>query len=780
MLSEAKAHAGGEELQKVAVLEKCREIGIIPRSTEEIERSEQLNSSRITANEDSAPRLNLNLMISGMWCPACAWMIEEAVRKQRGIENASCRFATDRFSCRYDPVKTSPRAVIRFIESIGYRAVPEQDGNSQKEEQWEWIRLAICAFLTMNIMMFSFSLYSGFFKTFSEETIYRLSFPIAVLSSIVMIYGGKEIFRKTILGLSTGAFGVETLTSIGSLAAYGFSSYQFVSGSIHLYYDASAMLITLLLLGKRLESKGRRRISRDLNLISSLVPKKVRICTDRFPHGRYVPIDRLKTGDRFMVSKEELVAADGMIMEGNGFVDESSLTGEARPVHKHQKDILTAGSRIISGDFQVRADAIGDQSFLGRMIGIMEETLKKKSRFEQKSEYLLRWFVPGIVWIAVITGVAWVLVGLSIEEALIRSISVVVISCPCALGIAVPLAHVAGVSLGLKHGILIRDFSGAENSERIAVFVFDKTGTVTEGKWHLVNIRTLHGFTEETILGLAAGLERDSDHYIALEIKRTAEFRKIAPLPITGLKLDENGISGRHMNVEVKIGSREFLKKEILDSANRDMLQEEGLKGESRRSRYSDVYMSCNGSICAELRFEDALKEEAADAVMELKNAGYDTVLVSGDSSETTGRIAHEIGIRKAHGGKLPLEKAALIDGLKKDVGPVAMVGDGINDAPAMLRADLAIAMNSGNHLGKEASHIILMRNDLLQISEFLKIARQVRKKIHQNLGWAFGYNAAGIPLAAFGFLIPILAAGAMLLSSLSIIGNTLLLIRNR
>ncbi|MEW5908269.1 MAG: cation-translocating P-type ATPase [Thermodesulfobacteriota bacterium] len=777
MLSETGTSVG--EVGRSEVLEKCRTLGIIPRSEQELKESGKPDIPKEKGNPSgSEHRLNLDLLISGMWCPACAWLIGEAARKQPGIEDVVCRFSTDQFLCRYDPVCTSPGAVIRFIEGLGYRAVLRQDGDSETEDQREWIRLIICVFLTMNVMMFSFSLYFGFFSRFSEETIRRLSFPVAVLSSLVLVYGGKEIFRKAIRGVSAAAFGVETLISIGSLAAYGFSTYQFLSGSIELYYDTSAMLITLLLLGKRLEAKGRRRISKDLSLLFSLVPTKVKICTDRFPQGRYAPVAQLKTGDCFIVSEEESVAADGVVIQGDGFVDESSLTGEAKPVRKQEKDRLTAGSRVISGGFRVRTEAVGNASFLGRMISVMEEALSRRNRFEERSEHLLRWFIPGIVGLAVMTGVAGILWGIRIEEAITRSISMVVISCPCALGIAVPLAHVAGLSLGLRNGILIRDFRGVMNSRGISLFVFDKTGTVTEGKWRLMEIKLCSGLTEKMVLGLAFGLERSSSHYIALEIKQCAESRGIEPLTVTGVELYENGISGRHLDATVKIGSREFLKKEILDSTAIEPDQKEPGRWEEPESTHSSVYMSYNGSLCAWFRFEDVLKEGVAEAVEGLKKGGYGLVLVSGDSSWTTEQIGRRIGIRKVYGGQLPLEKVKIVDELQKNAGPVAMVGDGINDAPAMLQADLSVAMNSGAHFGKEASHIVLMRNDLRQISVFMNIADRVQKKIRQNLAWAFAYNAAGIPLAAFGFLNPIFAASAMLMSSLSIIGNTLLLIK--
>jgi heavy metal translocating P-type ATPase len=505
----------------------------------------------------------------------------------------------------------------------------------------------------------------------------------------------------------------------------------------------------------------------------SLKPSKVRICTDDYPAGRYVSTDHLSEKDIFRIEENEIIPADGRVLDGTGTVDESSLTGEPSPVRKKPGETLRSGTSVIKGTFKVSAQKVGADSTLGQMIAIIENTLMTKTPLEGKTDAILQWFVPIIIALAAGTALVCLLVGISMEEAILRAVTVMVISCPCALGIAIPLARVAGISIAGKKGILVRNFSAFEQAEKINAFVFDKTGTVTEGKWNLLDILPVAPVTVDEALALAAGLETKSDHFIALEILRNATKNKICPVPVEDITSDDNGLSGKTAGKRIKIGSAAFLAQEL---ERHDLFQAK--KSFNDQAKHSLVYLGIDGQLAAVFIFGDSLRNDVSTTFEKLKDRGYRLALVSGDGNPTTRAIGDKIGIKESYGDKLPREKVAFVRTWQKQGARVAMVGDGINDAPALVQADLSMAVHSGGQLSREAADITLMRAETGQIIDFLDFAKQVNKKITQNLSFTFLYNAIGIPIAMSGLLSPLVAVTAMLLSSLSVTGNTLMLVR--
>jgi len=371
------------------------------------------------------------------------------------------------------------------------------------------------------------------------------------------------------------------------------------------------------------------------------------------------------------------------------------------------------------------------------------------------------------------TALVCLLAGFSTEESMLRAVTVMVISCPCALGIAIPLVRVVGISIAGKNGILVRDFTAFEQAEKINAFVFDKTGTVTEGKWNLLDIIPVAPMTADDALSLAAGLETKSDHFIAIEILRQTNKKNIRPCPVETIKSDENGLSGETEGKKIKIGSADFLRQELegQDSPHTKKLLND-------QTRHSFVFLGVDGQLAAIFVFGDSLRNDALPTIDKLRDWGYRLALVSGDSDQTTRAIAKKIGINESYGGKLPRDKAALVRAMQKQGLRTAMVGDGINDAPALVQADLSLAVHSGGQLSKEAADITLMRAAPGQIIDFLNFSKQVNKKIAQNFVFTFLYNAISIPVAMSGLLSPLVAVSAMLLSSLSVTGNTLMLVR--
>ena len=377
-----------------------------------------------------------------------------------------------------------------------------------------------------------------------------------------------------------------------------------------------------------------------------------------------------------------------------------------------------------------------------------------------------------ILLLAVGTILVCLLFGLTPDDAMVRGVTVMVIACPCTLGIAIPLARVAGISVAGRKGLLVRDFGSFEQAERMDTFVLDKTGTVTRGKWALQKIIPLEPFNERQVLAMAASLEENSDHYIGMELKREAAERLVAPVSVGRARVFDNGISGEMDGAEIRIGSKAFLEKEL--EAPGPIVQ----NSIQNDAEHSFVFMGVGGRLCAIFVFGDKIRKGSSAMIDQLKKRGYGISLVSGDEEKTTRQIAEKIGIEDAHGGKLPQDKVLFIEGLQRAGRGVAMVGDGINDAPALAQADLAMAVHSGGHLGKETADVTLMRGDPRQVIEFMGLAKRVNRKITQNLIFSFLYNFISIPVAMSGLLTPLIAVSAMLMSSLSVIGNTLLLIK--
>ncbi len=767
ILTEATGSADPAALRENKLFKTCQEMGIIPKD------EEGLDDPEISVRSGTNETLSLTLQIVGMWCPACAWLIVTSLKRLSGVAKAECHFSTDRLTCEYDPVRVSPPVIEAVVGRLGYRAVDPEEEDGGAEFRRGLMEFAICGFLTMNIMMMSFGVYSGFLSEAAADGVRTLSWPIAVMAGIVLAYGGRSVFMRALRGIPFGVFSMETLVSVGAISTFLLSLHNLLLGSLHLYFDTSAMLLTLALLGKTLEGRARMEVKRELSRFFSLKPNKVRLCTEEFPMGRHVSAAQLGEGDVFRVEPGEVVAADGLIIDGGGAVDESSLTGEPAAVRKEKRMRLRSGSRVVQGWFNVKAEAVGRDSALGQMIDTVEKVLKEKAPVEGKVEAAIRWLVPLFLVLSLGTGVVCAMMGEGLEEAFIRALTVLVISCPCAVGIAVPLARVAGISMAGRQGILVRNFTAFEKTRRLSAIVFDKTGTLTKGAWVLKRIFTVGAFTEAEALSMAAGIEAYSDHPIAGEIRKYSGRRGVQGAEVLRVKAMEGGLSGDFRGHALKFGSGPFLREEFRSMMDGDLAALPMKNGDA-----SSVYMSLGGRPVAIFEFGDDLKDYASQVVNRLKEIGFMTVLLSGDGDRTTRIIGERAGVHASHGDMGPWQKAQFVKELQARGFRVAMAGDGINDAPALSQSDLGIAVHSGGHLGREVADITLMRGAPEQVLDFLHLARRVNRKVFQNLLFSFLYNLAAIPLAMSGALTPILAVSAMLLSSLSVTGNTLLLLR--
>ena len=473
----------------------CVEAGIIPKAAE----NENPLAAAGAAQDSSLTPLNLTLKVEGMWCPTCSWLIEEVLRRTKGILEPQVSFLSDLVQVKYFPHILSPKEIMARISRLGYRPSLFQEGSAIGREKKDLqIRLGVSSILTMNVMMISFALYAGFFRDLSQTVIGYFSYPLWLMTTPVIFYGGLPILRRAYAGLRYGSTSMDTLISVGALAAYFYSLVQMARGSLHLYFDTASMLITLVLLGKYIETHARERVSEGITGLYKLANQKVRLFTPAptLPHQgggdwgeggkeRWVPSRDVKPGDEFLVFAGERIPLDGQIISGHGTADESILTGESRPIKKRPGEEVRGGVLLLDGQLTLRTTRVGQESSLGQMITLMQEALSKKNPVELLADRITRWFVPIIFAIAGVVALSLWRSNSSLDEALLRSLTVLLISCPCALGIATPLAKVAAMGISRSRGIFIRDPEALEKAKDLDTLVFDKTGTVTEGNFSL-------------------------------------------------------------------------------------------------------------------------------------------------------------------------------------------------------------------------------------------------------------------------------------------------------
>ena len=775
MLMEATDAPDPSSFRNSDLYRRCVAAGVVPAGISDLNRFDQEDDGEDPSGaEDSTDNqlLGMQWSVDGMWCPACAWVIEAALRRLGGVHEAVCDFATDRLRCRYDPTRSDPNVIKRAVRALGYGLThadtPAKAGFWRKA----LVRLMISAFLSVNVMMLSWALYSGFFTSLSPRDIRNISWPILIMTTAVMVYGGGPLFRKAWWGLRARAPGMETLVCLGAASAYVYSLYNFLSHSFHLYFDTASMLITLVLLGKLFETRAKAQVRRDLEGLMSFQPRKARRCSPEFPEGRFVALEQLAPQDTFRVIAGELVPADGEILSGKGYVDAAAITGESRPQSVSPGRSITSGMRLLKGDVTVSASRVGPESLLGQMVAVMEHSLVRRTPLESRTDRWLSLFVPLMMALAAATAVTTHALGLAWDQAFVRGLTVLVVACPCALGIAIPLARIAGISLAARRGILVRDFEAFEQVRHIDCAVLDKTGTLTNGRWSLDSVMAQDGLSKDQALALAAGLEKGSEHVIARSVRDYAARQGIQPARVSDLEMKANGVRGRYQGMTVKIGARRFAAPDVRYSHIDAKVS----------GPHSAVYLSLDGRLCATLVFGDQVRDGAAPLVSTLGRAGVECHLISGDAHAATQAVARQVGIPvdNAHGSQLPQEKVDFVARMQARGRHVVMVGDGINDAPALTRANLSVAVLHDASLAQQAAAVTLMRKDPRQLIDYMSLARKVNTTVVQNLGCAWIYNLISIPVAMSGLLNPLVAVTAMLLSSLTVIGNTLLLVRQR
>ena len=758
------------DFRESGIYRACVETGIIPRN------------GAGPAVEPTLPpgmegeTLPFTFMATGMWCPACAWLIEEVLKRTPGVVAPRVSFLTDAVRLTYQPHLVGPAEIMSRVEKLGYKASLSNDTQSRERAKRSLLaRLGVSLILSMNIMLISSCLYFGFVRDLSETVKFYFSYPLLLLAAPVVFYGGMPILRKAWAGIRFRTVSMDTLVAISALSAFLYSIVQMARGSIHVYFDTAAMLVSIVLLGRYIEMHAREKVFSALREgLDETGPGKARVVENE--RERWLPVERLKPGDRFIAKAGERVALDGLAVGGQALLDQSVITGEPKPVLKEPGDNVAAGTLVVDGELDVSATRFSGESSLRQMADLVTGALDRKNSGEQLADSLSRFFVPAITVLAVLSAIITWHYGAPADQALLRCLTVLLIACPCALGIAAPMVKVAVVGLGRKKGIFVRNPQALDRVPDLDTMVFDKTGTLTEGKFQLHEIVS-DSADKDDALSLVAACEARSSHFLARETIRFAHEQGLRACAASGIKeWSGMGVAGRVEGREVFVGNRLLVERcgaDIPDHLEREAEDRE-------KSAMTVAFFGWDSIVKGFLAFGDRLRPGAKELVRFLKNGGIKVILLSGDGEKTTRAVAGLLGIEDFFGQKTPEEKARTVKSFQRNGRITGMVGDGVNDAAALASADVGIAMGEGNDLMKEASDLVVAGGNVGKIIGIFDLSRVSARTTRQNLCFAFLYNATAVPVAAAGLLNPLFAVAAMFLSSLMVVGNALRISRNR
>ena len=712
--------------------------------------------------------------VGGLWCASCAWLIEHAVGQIKGVERCRVYFASDLVKVAYKPARVAPEALAATIRKLGYTAEPysgdgaNADSPQAKARKALLTRAVIASVFAVNAGMFQLPFYADFFarQGLPAEAIQRLP-RIEFFMSLPVLIAGWPIFAKAWAAARRGGAIMETLIALGVTVSFAYSAWVVAHGGVHVYFDTADMLIALVLIGKHIEAGARHDASGAISLLYGLLPKKALV---RAADGReaLVALGKLGLGDRLVVRPGERIPSDGRVIEGASLVDESLLSGEARPIAKKVGDEVTGGTVATDAPLVVEVTRIGGETTLAQMIALVEEALAAKSPVEQWADRISRRFVPAIVALAVLTALTLLLTGHSASDTIVRAVTVLVIACPCALGLATPLAVTSGVGVAASRGILIGNTDILQVLPRVRHLLLDKTGTLTEGRFA---VRSFTGSTAD--MAALAALEDASEHPLARALVAHTRGLGLAFLPVADFARHEGqGITGTVDGQPWFIGNRALCA--ALTAPVPPELEAQAQDAERQAQTALFYGMSgAAGSVLGLVTLGDALRPGARQAVQDLQAAGLTLEVISGDAEATTQAVARAVGLAHATAQMRPTDKIARVRAAQA-TQIVAMAGDGINDAPALAQANVGIAFGSGTEIARRAADITLIGDDLGRLADLFILARRTADVIRQNLFWACLYNAVCIPLAVLGVIRnPIFAAGAMLISSLSVVLNT-------
>ncbi|KAB3530873.1 heavy metal translocating P-type ATPase [Alkaliphilus serpentinus] len=733
----------------------------------------------------------INIPIGGMTCSSCAAAVERKLKKLDGVADISVNLTTEKAHIKYDSSKLRISQIKQEIEKAGYKAldiereasVDKEGERRQREISTLWIKFVISAIFTAPLLYIAMGHMVGLpLPAIIDPHHHPINFAmLQLVLTIPVMVAGYRFYTVGFKSLIRRSPNMDSLIAIGTSAAfiYGlYAIYEILKGNSHmvmeLYFETAAVIITLILLGKYLEAVSKGKTSEAIKKLMGMQPKTAIVIQD----GKeiVIPIEEVEVGDVVLVKPGEKIPVDGVVVEGNTSVDESMLTGESIPVEKHQGDKVIGGSINKYGGIKFEATKVGKDTALSQIIRLVEEAQGSKAPIAKMADIISGYFVPVVMGIAILASVLWYLTGESTVFSLTIFISVLVIACPCALGLATPTAIMVGTGKGAENGVLIKGGGALEMTHRIKTIVFDKTGTITEGKPKVTDIITKGKFSQEDILILAASAERGSEHPLGEAIVKEHKDKNLNYRDAKDFK----AIPGHGIEVTIDGGQVLLGNKKLMKERNITISLEEASDNLANEGK-TPMYISIDNELEGIIAVADVVKENSKLAIEKLHRMGIQVAMITGDNKRTAQAIGKEVGIDIILAEVLPEDKSNEVKKLQGEGKKVAMVGDGINDAPALAQADVGIAIGSGTDVAMESADIVLMKSDLMDVVTAIQLSRATIKNIKQNLFWAFAYNTAGIPLAAgvlhiFGgpLLDPMFAAAAMALSSVSVVTNAL------
>lgn len=718
----------------------------------------------------------VELAIRGMTCAACAGRIEKGLSRLEGVLRADVNLATERGTVEFNPAVIGVAEIRKKVKDLGYEAslpeTQEKAMDSRKEEiRAQKRRFLVAAAFSLPLLWTMFHMWEPLAFLVPD---FLMNGSIQwLLATPVQFYAGRTFYRGAYKSLKNGSANMDVLVAMGSSAAYLYSLYILWAGGTEFYFETSAIIITLILLGKLLEAVAKGRTSEAIRKLMGLRAKTAVVIRDG--REREIPVEDVEVGDLVRVRPGEKIPVDGVVVEGRSAVDESMLTGESIPVDKKAGDEVIGATINKEGTLLFRATKVGAETALAQIIRFVEEAQGAKAPIQRLADRISGVFVPAVVLIAVATFLLWffVLDPGNVERAILNLTAVLVIACPCALGLATPTSIMVGTGKGAEGGILFKGGQHVENTHRIDTVVLDKTGTITRGEPAVTDVQSLGGVTEAELLRIAASAEQPSEHPLAQAILRSAQEREIEPSPAEEFRaVPGKGIEAVVEGKRVLIGTRRWLEECGISFSEAEAIQ--SLEGEGK----TVMLVAVEGAPAGWIAVADVVKPTSAEAIREMKAMGLQVWMLTGDNERTARVIARQVGIDHVQAEVMPGDKAEVVKRLQGEGRRVAMVGDGINDAPALAVADLGMAIGTGTDVAIEAADVTLMRGDLKAIPAAIRLSRLTMRNIKQNLFWAFFYNAVGIPIAAAGYLAPWVAAAAMAFSSVSVVSNSLRLKR--
>ena len=724
----------------------------------------------------------LTLPVEGMTCASCVARVEKVLTRIDGVENTTVNLATEKATIKFDPSKVTPEQFAKVVEEAGYKLVianikPSDDLKSSDgytKLKKEFIISVIFAFPVIVLSMIGMTDWFLEISPLSMDAVNKLLFLGA---TVVMVVSGKRFFTIAWKLAKHFEADMNTLVAVGTGVAYLYSSIvvlfpEWLPASVDamdVYFDTAVSIITLILLGKVLEAHAKKRASDAMRNLMSIQPKTARVFRNN-EYSDLAIIDVVKD-DMILVRPGEKIPVDGIIEKGETSIDESMMIGESIPVQKKSGDKVIGGTINTTGSLEFRATAVGSDTMLAQIVRLVEEAQGSKAPIQSLADKIASVFVPTVIGISLITFIlGMVAFNLEFAQAMIHAIAVLIIACPCALGLATPTAIMVGTGRGASAGVLIKNAESLERAGSITTVVFDKTGTITEGKPSVTDVIQFNDFTNEELMMLAASVEHKSEHPLSKAIVEYAEKKNIALQSVESFLANPGfGITGKVNGENIVIGKEAIMREALVNiSAAKEMvarLQQEGK---------TVVYVGVQRKLAGIIAIADTVRESSKEAIRKLQQMNIKIALLTGDNKLTAEAIATEVGITTVIANVLPKDKAEYIKQLQSKNEIVAMVGDGINDAPALAQANVSLAMASGTDVALETADVALMRHDLTAVVRAITLSRSTIRTIKQNLFWAFIYNIIGIPLAAFGMLSPTFAAGAMAFSSVSVISNSL------